>query len=150
MDGMNPWGRTRDVAIIGYGNSTLDDTVASIAEKQGRVARPESRPELGSFYRSDQFEFAKQGVPVMYVKSRTEYIGKPPEYARQKVDEYIAHDYHKVTDTVRDDWDFSGAVEDTQLLFQLGYRIAQWDAYPQWKAGTEFKAKRDAMLGGGR
>lgn len=150
IDGINPWGRTRDVEILGDGNSTLDDMVASLAAKQGRVARAESRPELGLFYRADHFEFAKQGVPVVYMKSRTQYIGKPGDYAKQKVDEYIVHDYHQVTDTVREDWDLSGAVEDTQLLLELGYRIAQADTYPQWKAGSEFKAKRDATLGADR
>jgi Zn-dependent M28 family amino/carboxypeptidase len=150
MDGVNPWGRTRDVEIIGYGNSTLDDMVTSIAARQGRVARPESRPELGMFYRSDHFEFAKEGVPAMYVKSRTQYVDKPADYAKQKVDEYIAHDYHKVTDTVRDDWDLAGAIEDEQLLFLLGYGVAQSDTFPQWRPGTEFKARRDATLGGSR
>jgi Zn-dependent M28 family amino/carboxypeptidase len=146
IDGINPWGRTKDVEIVGFGKSDLDDQLIKYARFQHRVAAGESRPELGTFFRADQFEFAKEGVPVVYAKSRSSYIGQPENYAREKVDEYIKNAYHKVTDNVHDDWDFSGAVEDIQLLFLVGYDVAQGRRYPQWKAGAEFKAKRDAMM----
>lgn len=146
VDGINSWGRTKDVEIVGFGHSTMDDLVAKYARMQHRSAEPESRPELGSFYRADQFEFAKEGVPVVYAKSRNNYIGKSPDYAREKVDDYIAHHYHKVSDDVRTDWDLTGAVEDTQMLFLVGYDVAQGSKFPQWKAGSEFKAKRDLMM----
>ena len=146
MDGMNTWGRTRDVAIVGYGKSDADDIVARVAATQGRSVVAAPRPEAGSFYRSDQFEFAKQGVPVVYAKSSDSYIGKPANYAELKADDYVAHSYHKVTDIVRDDWDLSGALEDVQMLFLVGLDVAQGSVYPQWKAGAEFKAKRDEMM----
>jgi Zn-dependent M28 family amino/carboxypeptidase len=139
IDGINTWGRTKDVEVIGLGQSTMDDWIKKIAAQQGRAVRPETRPELGLFYRADQFEFAKEGVPVVYLKSGKDYIGKPESYARDRVDEYIAHRYHKVTDTVRSDWNLAGAVEDTQLLFMLGYEVAQGTEFPQWKTGSEFK-----------
>ena len=139
IDVINTWGRTRDVEIIGFGHSSTDDSVKKFAAMQGRTVRPESRPELGIFYRGDHFEFAKVGVPVVYVMGGRDYIGKPESYAREKVDDYIAHRYHKPTDTVRGDWNLEGAVEDTRLLFMVGYDIAQGSEIPQWKAGSEFK-----------
>ena len=146
MDGLNAYGRTKDVIIIGYGNSTLDDILARAAQTQRREIRPEATPEKGSFYRSDHFEFAKQGVPALYAKSGEEALNKPPGYLRQKAEAYTARDYHKVTDEVKADWNFSGAVEDLQLYFRVGYDVAQGETYPTWKPGTEFKAKREATL----
>lgn len=148
IDGINPWGRTRDVEIVGFGHSEMDTLFARQARTQRRSVLPESRPELGGFFRADQFEFAKAGVPVLYAKSRQNYIGKSEDYARQKVDDYIAHDYHKVSDTVHEDWDMRGAVEDVQLLFMSGYAIANSRHFPHWLPGSEFKAKRGAMLRG--
>lgn len=146
MDGVNPWGRTKDFVIIGLGNTTLDDLFAEEAKAQGRVIKPDAEPEKGFFYRSDHFEFAKLGVPASHSDAGTEYLGQSAEYAQQKRDEYTAHDYHKVTDEVKPDWDLSGAVEDTQLLFRVGYRVAQGERWPEWKPGTEFQAVREEML----
>ena len=89
-------------------------------------------------------------MPALYPDSGTEYVGKPAEWSQQKRDEYTAKDYHKVSDDVKPDWDFAGAVDDLKLLFEVGYRVAQGERYPEWKPGTEFKAKRDAMLGARR
>src|SRR5579885_1074371 len=148
IDGINQWGRTKDLTIIGLGNSTLDDVARDVAAVQGRTLSPDPDPGKGSFYRSDHFEFAKQGVPALDPESGTEYIGKPSNYGKQKRDEYTANDYHMSSDEVKPDWDLSGAVEDAQLLFVVGYDVAQADKYPEWKPGTEFKAKRDAMMKG--
>lgn len=149
MDGINQWGRTEDVVVVGYGNSTLDDLLAAEAEAEGRRIEPDPEPEKGFFYRSDHFEFAKQGVPALYTDAGTAFIGKPAGYGEQKREEYTAADYHKVSDEVKPDWDLSGAVDDIQLLFRVGYRVAEaaGGSWPEWKPGTEFKAKRDAMLG---
>ena len=146
MDGINQWGRTTDIVVIGLGNSTLDDVVKDVAQQMGRIVKPDAEPEKGFFYRSDHFEFAKQGVPALYTDSGTEFIGKPEGYSQQKRDEYTDKDYHKVSDEIKPDWDLAGGVEDTSLLFQVGYRVAQEEKYPEWKPGTEFKAKREAML----
>jgi Zn-dependent M28 family amino/carboxypeptidase len=147
MDGFNQWGRTKDVVVIGLGNSTLDEVLIEIASARGRTVVSDAEPEKGYFYRSDHFEFAKQGVPSLYLHSGVEYIGKPEGFGRQKRSEYTARDYHKVSDEVKPDWDLTGAVEDMQLLFEVGYRVAQSDRYPEWKPGTEFKAKREETLG---
>jgi Zn-dependent M28 family amino/carboxypeptidase len=146
MDGFNQWGRTKDVVVVGYGNSTLDDLLVEAASAQGRAVKSDPEPEKGFFYRSDHFEFAKQGVPALYTGEGTEYVGQGEGYGMQKRQEYTERDYHKVSDEVKPDWDLSGAVEDLQLLFQVGHRVAQGDKWPEWKPGTEFKARRAEAL----
>jgi len=146
MDTINPWGRTKDITVIGLGASDLDDYLRDAAGEQGRLLRPDPEPEKGFYYRSDHFNFAKQGVPALYAESGIEFVGKPAEYGKQKRDEYTNKDYHAPSDEVKPDWDLSGAREDAQLLLAVGYRVAQADKYPEWKPGNEFKATRDAML----
>ena len=146
MDELNTWGKTRDMTIIGLGNSTLDDVTAEVLKAHGRVIRGDPEPEKGGFYRSDHFEFAKQGVPALDPESGIDFIGKPEGYGKQKRDEFDEKDYHKPSDEVKPDWDLSGAVEDLGVFFEVGYRVAQADTFPDWNIGTEFKAKRDAMM----
>jgi Zn-dependent M28 family amino/carboxypeptidase len=146
MDALNVNGRTKDVIIVGYGNSTLDDVLANAAATQNRKIVPEPFPEKGYFYRSDHFEFAKQGVPALYAESGMTSVDKGGDYLKQKADAYTEKDYHKVSDEVRPDWDLAGAVEDLQLYFRVGYQVAQGSTWPEWKPGTEFKEKRDQML----
>ncbi len=146
LDGLNQWGETRDLVVVGYGNTTLEDVLAEAAAERGRVLAPDPEPEKGFFYRSDHFEFAKMGVPALYTDNGVEFIGKPEGYGKQKREEYTANDYHKPSDEVKPDWDLAGAVADLRLLFAVGYRVAQSDTWPEWKPGTEFKAIREAML----
>jgi Zn-dependent M28 family amino/carboxypeptidase len=146
IDGINQWGRTKDITVVGLGASDLDDYLRDAAAEQSRTLRPDPEPEKGFYYRSDHFNFAKQGVPALDPDSGIEFIGKAPEYGKQKRDEYTKNDYHKPSDTVKPDWDLSGAVEDNELLFAVGYRVANADKFPDWKPGNEFKAKREAML----
>lgn len=146
IDVINLWGRTHDIGVSGFGKSSIDEIVMKAAKNQKREAVNESRPELGTFYRADHFEFAKEGVPGLYTRSGSHFIGKPESYAREKVDEFVAHNYHKVSDIVRSDWDLSGGVEDAQVLFLTGYDIAQGKKFPVWKEGTEFKAKREQSM----
>src|SRR5262249_42248832 len=103
MDGINPWGRTKDLVVVGLGNSTLDDVLAEAAQTQARVLQPDAEPAKGFYYRSDHFEFAKLGVPAIYTNSGTDYVGKPAEYGRQKREEYTKKDYHKVSDEIKPD-----------------------------------------------
>ena len=147
VDMINQWGRTEDIVVVGRGNSTLDDVLAAAAITQGRVLESDPETEKGFFYRSDQFEFAKQGVPALFTASGTRYVGKDSSYGLTKRGEYTNGDYHGVNDEVKADWDLGGVVEDAQLLFQVGYRVSQRSAFPEWSTGTEFKARRDAMLG---
>jgi Zn-dependent M28 family amino/carboxypeptidase len=146
MDGLGIWGPTSDVVLTGKGQSTLDDVLAAEAAKQGRAVVQEPTPEKGFYYRSDHFEFAKVGVPALYADGGVSVIGKPEGWGEQRQAEYIARDYHKVSDEVRDEWDFSGAAQDMALLFRVGLAVTEQDALPQWNAGSEFKARRDAMM----
>jgi Zn-dependent M28 family amino/carboxypeptidase len=147
MDGLNVHGRTRDLTLIGYGASDLDDYARDAAAEQGRAIRPDPEPEKGFYYRSDHFNFAKQGVPALDPDEGIEFIGKPADYGQKVRDDYTEHDYHKPTDVIKQDWDLSGAVEDLKVFFAVGYRVAQAARFPEWKPGTEFKATRDAMVG---
>jgi Zn-dependent M28 family amino/carboxypeptidase len=142
MDGLNPWGDTRDIEVVGFGQTTLEDDLQRAAALQQRVIKPDSEPQKGRFYRSDHFEFAKVGVPGLYIKGGVDLIGQRPGFGKQKLDEYTERDYHKVTDEIRADWNFSGAVRDLQLLVQVGYGVAQNDKFPEWKAGSEFRSRR--------
>jgi Zn-dependent M28 family amino/carboxypeptidase len=149
MDGLNQWGKTSDYTVIGLGNSTLDDVLAAVLKAENRVVRPDAEPEKGFYYRSDHFEFAKQGVPALDTDAGVEFIGKPAGYGMKKRDEYTEKNYHQPSDEVKPDWDLSGAEADTRVLFKVGYAVAQGEALPQWKPGAEFKAKRDSMMAGG-
>jgi Zn-dependent M28 family amino/carboxypeptidase len=146
MDGLSLWGKTRDIEDISFGNSDLDDMLAAATTGQGRVMNPNSQPEKGGFYRADNFEFSKVGLPSLYTGAGRDVLGKPPGFGQQKKDEYVAKHYHQPSDEVNPEWDLSGAAEDLQLLLQVGYEVANGDKFPEWKPGTEFKAKRDAML----
>ncbi len=146
IDGVNQWGRTRDLTVIGMGASDLDDYLKAAADEQGRVLRPDPEPEKGFYYRSDHFNFAKQGVPALDPDAGIEYVGKDAAYGKTKRDEYTNNDYHAPSDQVKPDWDLSGAVEDAQLLMAVGYRVANADKMPEWKPGNEFKAKREESL----
>ncbi|MCI0436159.1 MAG: M28 family peptidase [Gemmatimonadetes bacterium] len=148
MDGVNQWGRTSDMVVIGLGNSTLDDLLEDAAAAQGRTLAPDPESEKGFFYRSDHFEFAKEGVPALYTDAGTLYVDKPAGWGQQKRDEYTANDYHQVSDEIKPDWDLTGAAEDLQLLLRVGLRVTTADVWPAWKPGTEFLAKREAMLSG--
>jgi Zn-dependent M28 family amino/carboxypeptidase len=146
IDTVNPWGKTRDIEDLSDNNSTLDDLLTAAAKRNGRAMMPNSQPEKGGFYRADHFEFSKRGVPSLYTGGGKDFIGKPANFGQQKKDDYTAHHYHQVSDEVDPNWDLSGAVQDVQLLFEVGYQVANGDKLPEWKAGSEFKSKRDAEL----
>jgi Zn-dependent M28 family amino/carboxypeptidase len=146
IDGVNQWGRTSDVTVIGMGASDLDDVLREAAQAQKRTLAPDPESEKGFYYRSDHFNFAKVGVPALYTDTGVKFVGKDDEYSQKKRDEYTANDYHKPSDEVKPDWDLSGAVEDTELLMMVGYKVANADKLPEWKPGNEFKAIRDKMM----
>jgi Zn-dependent M28 family amino/carboxypeptidase len=147
MDGVNQWGRTSDITVIGMGASDLDDYLRDAAAAQNRTLVPDPESEKGFYYRSDHFNFAKVGVPALYTDSGISFIGKDASYSKTKRDEYTNTDYHKPSDEIKPDWDLSGAVEDARLLFTVGYNVANADKLPEWKPGNEFKARRDQMMG---
>jgi Zn-dependent M28 family amino/carboxypeptidase len=146
IDGMNVWGRTRDVAVVGLGKSTLDDWIQAIAATQGRTVRAEAFPDKGSYYRSDHFSLARVGVPAAYLDAGTEAVGRPPGWAREQQEAWERAHYHQPSDDLRPEWDFSGAIEDAQLLFHLGVKVAEASRLPEWRPGDEFEAARKKAL----
>jgi len=146
MDGLNVLGRTKDIEIVGLGQSTLDDIVEKVAAEQGRVVKPDAEPEKGYYYRSDHFNFAQQGVPALDPGNGVDYVGKPEGWGLQMRQKWTAEDYHKPSDKIKPDWDLAGAVDDLQLFAEVGYRVANAQAFPAWKPGSEFKAKRENAL----
>ena len=137
------WGRTRDFSIVGLGNSTLDDLTADAVRRQGRVLTGDTAPEQGFYFRSDHYEFARGGVPSIETSPGIDYVGKPTGYGVQKRNEYIANDYHQPSDVVKPDWDLTGAVEDLQVLFKVGYEVAQQPGRPAWKPDAIWRPKPD-------
>jgi Zn-dependent M28 family amino/carboxypeptidase len=146
MDALNVYGKTKDITITGLGMSDLEEIARQVAEEQRRVVRPDPFPEKGGYFRSDHFPFANEGVPALASDSGIEYVGKPADYGKQTLERFEAESYHQPSDVVRPDWDLSGAVQDLQYYWMVGYRVAQADQIPQWKPGSEFKAKRDSPL----
>ncbi len=131
MDCMNMWGRTRSIVSIGHGKSSLDDLLTLAAQTQGRTVRADPEPEKGYFFRSDHFELVKKGVPALHFLHPGEgYVNRPPSFGASMRAAYVAHDYHKVTDDVKADWDLEGAVDDARLLVDVGRRVAAIDARP--------------------
>jgi len=146
MDSLNIYGKMKDITIIGYGNSELDDYVKAAAKEQGRRVRPNPTPEKGSFYRSDHFPFAKQGIPALYTSTGSDHVEHGEKWTQAKKEKYTAENYHKPSDEYDPNWDLSGAIEDLRLLFKVGYKLSMETTFPNWNKGTEFKAKRDADM----
>jgi Zn-dependent M28 family amino/carboxypeptidase len=137
IDEANVFGPNNQISVIGYGYTTLEDVLRDVVAQQGRTVVPESEPEKGFYYRSDQFSFAKHGVPGLYTKSMT-------AEASRKFDET---NYHKPSDQYDPSWDLTGAVQDADAFYQVALRVANADQWPEWKPGTEFKAIREKSLG---
>jgi Zn-dependent M28 family amino/carboxypeptidase len=146
IDGVSIFGRTKDLTMIGLGKSSLDPIVISLAKMQGRTVKPDQFPDRGFFYRSDQFNLARVGVPAAYFDGGTEVIGKPAGWGKAKIEEWENKDYHQPSDELTSEWDLSGAVEDVRLDFWLGVKVANADRMPEWNKGDEFEAARKKAL----
>ncbi len=144
MDGLNVWGPTKDVTVIGMGQSSLDDLAREVAAEEGRVLLPDPETGEGYYYRSDHFELAKVGVPAFYADVGLDFVGRPEGWGSERRRRYVAEDYHKPSDEVKDWFDLSGAVRDLELFFEMGHRLATSDACPQWSETSEFRAIREA------
>ena len=147
MDSLNIYGRAKDLTVVGLGASELDDYARDAAAAQGRVPSADPQPEAGGYFRSDHFPFAKQGVPAINAGGGSDYIGRPAGWGKQVSDAYRAQHYHKPSDEIRPDWDLSGGLDDLQIYFAIGVRAADTGKWPEWRPGSEFRARRDAMLG---
>ena len=148
MDVLNQWGRTRDLTIVGMGQSQLDDVAGEIAGRLGRALNPDPEPEKGFYYRSDHFSFASAGIPAFYADPGVDYLDKAPGYGIAKREEYTTNDYHAVSDEVKPDWDLSGALDDLTFMYHMGARLAATDEWPEWSVTSEFRAIREQQRPG--
>ncbi|AJP73857.1 M28 family metallopeptidase [Sphingomonas hengshuiensis] len=143
MDGLNVLGPARDLVVVGAGKSELEVLVKPLVEAQGRVIAAEPSPEKGSYYRSDHFSFAKLGVPMFYGKAGQDLVAGGTAAGKKAADDYIAHRYHKPQDEFDERWDWSGAVQDLTVYYQLGRTLADGAGWPNWYPDAEFRAVRD-------
>lgn len=144
MDGINNAGRTRDIEIVGFGKSEMDDLITQAVQAQGRRVAPDSSPEAGYFYRSDHLHFAQLGIPVLYTSNGVDMVDGGVERGNAINARYVAENYHKPSDEVTPDWDMSGGAEDLEALYAVGRRLADSSEWPAWRANAEFRAAREA------
>lgn len=143
MDVISPNEKSSDVVIYGYGQNELENYVADAAKIQGRYIAPEPRPEAGSYFRSDHFSLAKVGVPALDAKGGIDIVGKGKDYGKKQLDDYVSNHYHTASDEYNPTWTFEGGLQDMDLLFMIGKRLAFETSWPAWKPGSEFKAIRE-------
>jgi len=144
IDGMSTIGATDDIVVVGYGNSQMDDYLRVQATKQNREVVPEPTPEKGYFYRSDHFNLAKKGVPMLYAEAGIKIRNKPAGYGEAETVRYLKERYHKAADEVHPEWDNGGIMQDLDAVFRIGISISDSNDWPQWSDGNEFKAIREA------
>ncbi|MEL7024776.1 MAG: M28 family metallopeptidase [Pseudomonadota bacterium] len=144
IDAMSIIGPTRDVTMIGYGSSTLQDYLAAAAAEQDRTVEDEPTPEKGFFYRSDHFNFAKAGVPVLYAKGGVDHVVHGREYGEAALAEHISNRYHRPADEIHEGWDFAGLLLDLQLYRLVAEQLANNSDWPVWSEQSEFRGIREA------
>jgi Zn-dependent M28 family amino/carboxypeptidase len=143
MDGLNNVGKTKDIVIVGPGQSDLEFDLKQAAQKMDRYTSYETHPEAGYYYRSDHFNFAKVGIPSLYTSHGVDVIGKGKEFGKQQEDDYREKHYHRPSDQITSEWNLDGAIEDLKLLFMVGKHVADTEKWPTWKEGSEFKKFRE-------
>jgi len=143
LDTLHFGGPTRDVTVFGVGNTDLEEYARAAALLQGREVTPEPTPERGLYFQSDNFSFAKAGVPALYAKGGLDDTARGPVWGRARLDDYMAHRYHQPSDQYTPDWDVRGAVEDLTLYYDVGNRVAHTRRFPRWYPNSEFRVSRD-------
>ena len=139
MDALNVNGRSKDVSVYGLGQSQLDEYLTVAAKKQGRIISGDPRPAAGIYYRSDHFAFANIGIPALYAKSGPEPVDAATKALREVLNPILAKCYHNACDEYNEQWDLSGAVEDMQAFFEIGYELSNEGVWPKWSKTSEFK-----------
>lgn len=143
IDVINTYGPTKDITYSGKGQSTLEDDLAEAAKAKGRYVAPEDHPEAGHYFRSDHFSFARGGVPSITADGGVDDVTRGVAYGKQKHDEYTEKRYHQPSDQYDSTWNLDGGLQDIELVYAIGKKLAFSHEWPQWKAGSEFKAMRD-------
>ena len=139
MDAMNVLGKTKNVSVVGMGKSEMETYLEKAAQRQGRYLTQEEHPAGGYYYRSDHFSFAKKGVPALYAKGGSEPWDAATADYKKRMNVIVKGCYHQVCDEFRKEWDLSGIAQDAQLLFEVGYDVANTDSWPKWNATSEFQ-----------
>ena len=150
IDVLQTAGKAKDVILIGKGQGTLEDDLAQFAKAQGRVVTEENLPERGLFFRADHFSLAKQGVPVLLMMSlagASDLVEGGRKAGQKWIDDYTGNCYHAACDAWSPDWNLDGALQDINVMFDIGNSLAYSGKWPEWKAGSEFKERRDASAG---
>ncbi|SIO16073.1 M28 family metallopeptidase [Algoriphagus halophilus] len=147
MDGINPYGKMKDVSLIGIGQSEMEDLLNVELEKVGRYSAPDPTPSAGYYFRSDHFNFAKIGVPALYFSNGIDHVEKGKEYGKELEDLYVQNYYHKPSDEYDPSrWNLDGAVDDVQVLYEVGRNLANSGNWPKWKPNSEFRALRESYM----
>ena len=141
MDSLNLLGKVKDISVVGIGKSQMDELLATAAKEQGRTVSGDPKPSSGGYYRSDHFAFANMGVPAMYAGGGTQAFDEETANYRKRMSLVLRGCYHQPCDRYRDEWDLSGAVQDLQLFYQVGFDISERKEWPTWNATSEFQRK---------
>ncbi len=143
VDSLHVGGPTRDVSVIGFGQSELEGLLRDAAALQGRELHADVRPEDGGYFRSDDFSFAQAGVPALYAVAGSDDAARGPAWGQAQIDDYYARRYRRSADVYSEDWDVRAMLEDFTLYYRVGLRLAQTRHFPNWLAGSEFRAARE-------
>jgi Zn-dependent M28 family amino/carboxypeptidase len=146
LDMGNPYAATDDIAIVGMGQNSVEDIAARVAATQKRTTVPFGRPETGSYFRADHFEFARAGIPCLYISIGEHFHGMPDDFAKRFLGEYVATHYHKPEDQVQDDWTYEGMTLDAEFLGRVALEISAAGEWPHWYDKSEYKATRERTL----
>lgn len=147
MDALNIFGKTKDMTVVGFGNSQMDNYAMAVLKKYGRYASPDPAPEKGGYFRSDHFSFAKAGVPSLYLSEGIDNVEHGKEWGLARSEKWIMENYHKPSDNYEPDkWNFDGMIEDIRVYFEVGYDLSISKEFPEWKPGFPFKSLRDKMM----
>ena len=147
IDAILPTGRSRDIVVVGHGASELEEVLENVAREQDRHIVPDPNPEAGYFYRSDHISLAKHGVPMLYADGGEDLREGGTEAGQAMAEDYRANRYHGPADEYSEDWEMSGVVENTELFYEVGARLANSGDWPNWYEGNEFRALRDEQMG---
>ena len=139
MDSLNLLGKVKDISVVGIGKSEMDSLLETAAKAQGRTVSGDPKPSSGGYYRSDHFAFANMGVPAMYAGGGSEALDEETANYRKRMSLVLRGCYHQPCDRYRDEWDLSGAVQDLQLFYQVGFDISERKEWPKWNATSEFQ-----------